>query len=148
MHNPQVVLRPINPATSSKTLLASIEFPFASSSTSRLDYALPSAEAYVSDFEDLNARKYAARPMPRVPKHRPQRRSWSGDPFARRALRCRNAEGRTGSSKGAHFGNASANSTRSDCCRSSTAERHAGINNTLTWRGATFPWVSRFAVQK
>eukprot|EP01043_Picozoa_sp_COSAG02_P053370 COSAG02_NODE_5882_length_3965_cov_11.810657_1_plen_255_part_00 len=146
MHCPQVLLRPIDPSTSvKKTLLANIDFPFSSSSTSRLDYGLPSADAYTSDFEDLKPtkpRKSPARSMPRVPKHRPQRRSWSGDPFARRALRGRNTDrGGGGNVKGA------SSSPKDNGYRSSRAERRAGIDNTLTWRGAKFPWVSRFAVQ-
>ena len=137
MRTSQVLLRPIEPATSS--LLASIECPFESTSTSRLDYGQPSADAYVSDFEDLRTRKDSThRRVTRVAKHRPQRRSWSGDPFARRAFHKLNAKGTQSSD-----GGASSTSIHSK----SKHSRYSGTtNNTLTWRGATFPWVSRFAL--
>ena len=145
MTTSQVLLRPIYSSTSS--ILASIELPFASTSTSRLDYGLPSADAYVSDFEDLRPRQDAVHHMPRVAKHRPQRRSWSGDPFARRALHGHNNDDDNNKSNKmrARFSNGGASSASA---HSSRASRHAATGNTLTWRGATFPWVSRFALQK
>ena len=141
MTTSQVLLRPIYSSTSS--ILASIELPFASTSTSRLDYGLPAAGAYVSDFEDLRPRKDAVHQMPRVAKHRPQRRSWSGDPFARRALYGHNNN--DSNKTGVRFSNGGV-SVASD--HSSRANPHGAIGNTLTWRGVTFPWVSRFALPK
>ena len=146
MSTHHVLLRPIDVSTSS--VLASINVPFAASSTSRLDYGLPAPAAYASELDDLRPRKATVYATPAT-RYRPQRRSWSGDPFARRAHRggqckTRAANGRSGDS---NDGSSSDSSGGNGSIATTASCRRASIDNTLTWRGATFPWVSRFAVQ-
>ena len=98
---------------------------FPSPGTSRHDYGFPST-GDCADFADLS--HPAENGLAPLRKHRPARRSWAGDPWAMRARRkSDNATGGAGC-RGAAWQRAT--------------QRGSNISNTLTWRGATFPWVS------
>ena len=179
---PQVLLKPIVGAAPC-SILASIDLPFANVSTSRLDFGLPSAGAYATDFGDL--RPHTAIGAAPATRHRPSRRSWAGDPFTRRARQRRGTVGKAGqlaanaasdrrhgpcqagtrthgydgsgsiTARPNYIGHYSSSCSESVTSGSGGSGGRSGgsssghsrnrIDNTLTWRGATFPWVSRFA---